>query len=314
MRYTILVLIYVVLLTLHLQAPGSVEGDVQTTTYFCQEVDCATLLLTVLEYNPQAQCAFYDIGEQRILEYVQTHNHTIYLHGDAIDTELQPHVIALDRPGLMHHKFCVYGDTVMTGSWNPTMRGTYLNDNYLLFLTHPAIAQAYRDELKRMRGFKRTAPLSIQNESSRFSVYFCPVHHCEAQVLKQVQEANRSIDLLSFTFTSKPLQAALIEAKGRGVNIRFLQEKRQAHLSSIEEALAEAGAAVRFDGNSYTMHGKVWILDNTTLILGSYNPTKAGTTKNDENLVILTRYSGLVEDFNEEFDRIWQEGIIKPLA
>ena len=314
MRYIIFVFLYVLLILFHIDVSGSEHGDVQTSVFFCQEIDCTTILLTVLEDHPGAICAFYDIGEPRILEYLRTANHTIYVYADAADRELQKYTISLQRPGLMHHKFCVYGDTVLTGSWNPTERGTYFNDNYVLFLTHPTIAEAYRKEIKRITGFKRTHATRLENGTRQVDVFFCPVHHCEQEVNRYVNTAQHSIQILSFTFTSKPLQESLLTAVKRGVQVQFLQEKRQAHLSTIEESLWEAGAEVRYDGNPFTMHGKVWIIDNSTLILGSYNPTKAGTTTNDENLVILTGYPDLVKAFNEEFARVWSAGVIKPLA
>jgi len=51
------------------------------------------------------------------------------------------------------------------------------------------------------------------------------------------------------------------------------------------------------------MHHKVWIIDGKTVITGSFNPTKAGNEKNDENLVII-HDKEIAGQYLEEFKRI----------
>ena len=50
------------------------------------------------------------------------------------------------------------------------------------------------------------------------------------------------------------------------------------------------------------MHHKVFIIDNRTVITGSFNPTKNGDTRNDENILIIhdEKIAGkYLEEFNE---------------
>jgi phosphatidylserine/phosphatidylglycerophosphate/cardiolipin synthase-like enzyme len=55
------------------------------------------------------------------------------------------------------------------------------------------------------------------------------------------------------------------------------------------------------------MHHKVFIIDagreDAVVILGSYNPTKNGNTRNDENLLIIHELS-IAQQFHEEFVRV----------
>ena len=58
------------------------------------------------------------------------------------------------------------------------------------------------------------------------------------------------------------------------------------------------------------MHHKVFIIDQETVITGSFNPTNAGDSKNDENILII-KDKGIAKQFKEEFDKVYTEaGII----
>ncbi len=67
--------------------------------------------------------------------------------------------------------------------------------------------------------------------------------------------------------------------------------------------LKDFGLDVRLDNNSAFLHHKVFILDNETVVTGSYNPTSAGNDKNDENMMII-KDQKVAEQFIEEFKRL----------
>jgi phosphatidylserine/phosphatidylglycerophosphate/cardiolipin synthase-like enzyme len=48
----------------------------------------------------------------------------------------------------------------------------------------------------------------------------------------------------------------------------------------------------------------VFIIDNSTVVSGSYNPTSAGTSRNDENIIII-HDKRVAEKFVAEFERVW---------
>jgi len=64
---------------------------------------------------------------------------------------------------------------------------------------------------------------------------------------------------------------------------------------------------VKKDSNKYNMHHKVFIIDNETVVTGSYNPTSSGDEKNDENILII-HDKGIAKKFLDEFDRVWAYG------
>jgi phosphatidylserine/phosphatidylglycerophosphate/cardiolipin synthase-like enzyme len=60
---------------------------------------------------------------------------------------------------------------------------------------------------------------------------------------------------------------------------------------------------VLVDGNKYTMHHKVIIIDESIVITGSYNFTKAADVENDDNVIIIHSPS-LAQLYLQEFDRV----------
>ncbi|MBI1969670.1 phospholipase, partial [Candidatus Woesearchaeota archaeon] len=70
--------------------------------------------------------------------------------------------------------------------------------------------------------------------------------------------------------------------------------------------LKEGGIPVQRDNNKYNKHQKVFNIDGKTVITGSFNPTKNGDTRNDENLLII-HDQNIAEKFEEEFAQLTEE-------
>ena len=65
----------------------------------------------------------------------------------------------------------------------------------------------------------------------------------------------------------------------------------------------------KVDSNSANMHHKVFIIDEKTVILGSYNPTNNGNTNNDENILII-KEENIAKLFLEEFELLWGDDVV----
>ena len=61
---------------------------------------------------------------------------------------------------------------------------------------------------------------------------------------------------------------------------------------------------VKKDTNKYKMHHKVFIIDNETVVTGSFNPTASAENKNDENIIII-KDRMIAGSFLKEFGRLW---------
>jgi len=144
-------------------------------------------------------------------------------------------------------------------------------------------------------------------ESPKTEALFCPEEQCESRTIAAIKNAETSIEVAIYSFTSKNIEAALIEAKERGVRCRlvldFLQSKSR---YSRTKSLGENGFEIRIAKSGKTMHNKFAIIDHSIVLTGSYNWTKNADTKNDENLVFIFDKK-IANEYSTEFFELWVE-------
>jgi phosphatidylserine/phosphatidylglycerophosphate/cardiolipin synthase-like enzyme len=142
---------------------------------------------------------------------------------------------------------------------------------------------------------------------AQIEVYFAPEDEAAAGIMDTLAEAESTIHFLAFVFTSEPIAEVLIDRVADGVTVRGVLEARSTHNQySQHSRLTAAGAEVLLDANPYVMHHKVFIIDEETVILGSYNFSASAEEENDENLLII-HDSQLATAFLAEFQHIYQE-------
>lgn len=276
------------------------EGFIQT--YFCSEINCSYFLESFLEQRI-TYCALYDLDEPSLLQTITQQHTSVKLFEDYYEEWMPENIVSVGSKALMHHKFCVDEQYVLTGSWNPTERGTYKNDNYILFVKSKLLSENYKKAYDSLEEKQQAIPLKINLSGILVENYFCPTHHCEEEVLEKLEHANESVYILAFSFTSKPIAEKLVEKKEKGLHIEVLFEKTRIASYSQYQYLNASNVTVYKDTNPYTMHEKAFIIDNKTVILGSYNPTKAATEKNDENILII-HDEEIANEFLKEFKRL----------
>lgn len=311
-RYFIYIAIYLLILGIfYMPISGSLtvnneEGFVRT--YFCDEINCSYFLNTFLNNSENAVCALYDLNEKSIVKTIRRNNVTVKLFNKNYEYSMPENVVAVRSKGLMHNKFCVNNDYVLTGSWNPTERGTYKNNNYIIFLKSKILANNYLKAYESLEKNQKAKALEVNLSGILIENYFCPAHNCEEEVLSEINDAKNSILVLAFSFTSKPIAKKLVELNKSGINVKALFEKTRIASYSQYDYLNKSGILVYKDTNPYTMHEKVFVIDGKTVILGSYNPTAAANTKNDENILII-HDKDIANLFVEEFNQLNIENI-----
>lgn len=225
--------------------------------------------------------------------------------------------------GLMHDKFVVIDrQWVWTGSWNLTENGTYRNNNNALLIASAALAKNYSAEFEEMfiGEFGPTSPAKTPNPQITITFqtadgqthevavenYFAPEDGVAAHVIAEVAHAQSRIRFMAFSFTSDEIADALIERARAGVIVQGVIEERNAESEYGEYTrMRDAGLDVWLDGNPYIMHHKVIIIDDATVILGSYNFTSNAENANDENLLII-RDPEVAARFLVEFGRVYE--------
>ena len=218
------------------------------------------------------------------------------------------------RSGLMHNKFAIIDrQAVWTGSWNFTVNGTYRNNNNVLVLESADAVYAFQSEFDEMYeraefGITSTDDgiVEFEHAGGDVSIIFAPEADEISALVAEIEGAAQSIRFMTFVFSLDELAAAMLsQAASRDVTVEGVFEDRNSTASwSQLPALHCAGAAVRQDGNRYVLHHKVIIIDDHTVITGSFNFSRSAERKNDENIVIV-RNAAIAELYLQEWRRIW---------
>jgi len=126
------------------------------------------------------------------------------------------------------------------------------------------------------------------------------------RIVAEVEGAQSRIRFLAFVFTSDEIADAMLERARAGVVVQGVMEERNAEGEYSEyERLRAVVHDVLPDGNPYIMHHKVIIIDDATVILGSYNFTASAEESNDENVLII-HDPEVAALFVAEFGRVYE--------
>jgi len=123
----------------------------------------------------------------------------------------------------------------------------------------------------------------------KVEVLFSPRGGCESAIVSAIKRANRSIHILAYTFTSKAITDALVARRKANIPIRFIGDDVGMKGPGCQiNTLLAAGVECFTDGVHAIAHNKVIIIDEITVIGGSYNFSSAAENRNGENLTITT--------------------------
>ncbi len=143
---------------------------------------------------------------------------------------------------------------------------------------------------------------SLQTDETT-EVFFSPNGGATDAVVREISAAREEIFILAYSFTSRPIAVALLDAHERGVKIIAVLDKRQRNEKHSAAALiSSAGIPVLIDAHHAIAHNKVMIMDRSTLITGSFNFTAAAEGKNAENLLVMKGNQPLIDQYLRNFE------------
>lgn len=138
--------------------------------------------------------------------------------------------------------------------------------------------------------------------SGTVDVYFSPDGGATAAVVKEIGAARTEILVQAYSFTSKPIAKALVDARKRGIRIEVVLDKSQRREKyTSADFVAHAGIPTYIDDRHAIAHNKIMIIDRNTLITGSFNFTKAAEEKNAENLLVMKGNKQLLDRYLRNF-------------
>ncbi|WP_225639296.1 phospholipase D family nuclease [Candidatus Profftia sp. (ex Adelges kitamiensis)] len=139
-------------------------------------------------------------------------------------------------------------------------------------------------------------------------VGFSPGKTAKQIVIMAIEEAKNSIDISAYSFTSKPIALALVDAKERGVNVRVVADKKlNGGKYTAITYLAHHHVPVKLNDKYAIMHNKFIIIDNNSVETGSFNYTQNAVSRNAENVIYLRNRPDIAKKYLQEFNRLWRE-------
>jgi phosphatidylserine/phosphatidylglycerophosphate/cardiolipin synthase-like enzyme len=133
----------------------------------------------------------------------------------------------------------------------------------------------------------------------------------EGRLIEKINAAKSSIHIASFELDLTPVAEALIEAKQRGVDVRWVTDDEFGLEADVEPGhgqfarLQQRGIEVRSDARSALMHNKFWIFDGQIVWTGSTNITENGIFKQDNNVLVI-HSPQVAAIYNREFTEMWE--------
>ncbi len=119
------------------------------------------------------------------------------------------------------------------------------------------------------------------------SVYFSPRGGCTEAIIDEILDAKQSVLVQADSFTSNPIALALLRAHKRGVSVRVVLDSSQL-TAEYSFFFHYWGIPVKLDADHAIAHNKVMVIDERTIITGSFTFSWAAEARNAENLLIIT--------------------------
>ena len=120
-------------------------------------------------------------------------------------------------------------------------------------------------------------------------VAFSPHQGAMELVIKAISEARKSIRVALYSFTSRPIAQALVDAHRHGIEVRAVLDKsnKTARYSSAT-FLANMGIPTRIDYEYAIMHSKYLVIDDDEVELGIQTPKNSSVGNPAESKGIQT--------------------------
>lgn len=275
--------------------------------------------------------AFYDIGDPEVVNaFIRAHKRGVKVRLITDDANLKDKddptlprqsIITLKEAGvtvkddkrsqLMHHKFMVVDNTtVWTGSWNLTTSSMFQHNNNCLMIRSEKLAENFNAEFKRMYEDNMFGPNShnmpyseVIVSNSSIKTYFSPGGGTTQAIINELQKATKSIKFMAFSMTDKDISLVLQDKKKQGLKVEGVFDNCLIPQYSIYWDLRKSNILSLRDGNQALMHHKVMIIDDQTVITGSFNFSKSADQQNNENCLII-KSENIAKLYNSEYLRI----------
>ncbi len=228
--------------------------------------------------------------------------------------------------GVNHNKIGVFDMAVASvGSYNWTFSATFYNFENMLIVRDNVHVSGFVNYFEWMWARSRTleqgaspevpegyygtppqdpAPAMALNHVPVPAYLFSPGSNTENRLSGIIDAAKHTLDVVTFTFSSKPLADAVVAAKNRGVKVRMIMDSTMAKTSAVAKYVFESGVDFRVRGgrtDTGALHNKFAIMDGALLETGSFNWTTNASVNSFEN-VVFTNNTAALNEYQSKYD------------
>lgn len=210
------------------------------------------------------------------------------------------------NPAIFHQKFVVRDyrrravatSAVLSGSANFTGTDCHRNLNHVVTFADARVCREYAGEFARLRagqfgrGQHGQVPRAYSLAGVPVRVLFAPDHTPELEIIKQMLKAGDRVDFAIFTFAgSSGIDDAMIALSAAGRRISGVVDPGQgvqkwAATHDLDRARIALYAPRRSPAFG-KLHHKLMVIDDHTVIAGSFNYTAPANQYNDENIFVI---------------------------
>jgi phosphatidylserine/phosphatidylglycerophosphate/cardiolipin synthase-like enzyme len=130
------------------------------------------------------------------------------------------------------------------------------------------------------------------------------------KLIKHIDAAQKSIHIASFETGLVDVANALIRAKDRGVDVRWITDDENGIAADTKPGrgqfalMKKAGIPIIDDKRGALMHDKFWLFDGETVWTGSTNITVSAMFEQNNNVIVINSAS-LATIYERQFEDMW---------
>ena len=146
-------------------------------------------------------------------------------------------------------------------------------------------------------------------------VGFSPEGSARRLALDTIGQAERSIQVLAYSFQSPRITQALVDARKRGVEVRVVVDEKRNRGKASKAAMdfvTRNGVELRTSSGFHLQHDKTIIVDGDAIATGSFNFAVSAETVNSENLIVVRGMPEVSRRYLAHWQSRWDLG--KPYA
>lgn len=211
--------------------------------------------------------------------------------------------------GIMHLKILVIDHKmVWIGSANMTTNSLRLHSNLVAGIYCPELAKVIHqkgDSLGNVGLSKSIPPQQFDIAGQPLELWFLPDNPNGTERIQQlIKSAKKTIKVAMFTWTRMDFAQRIIEAAERGVEAEIIIDHNSGRgvSAKVTNYLKNNGIPTSLSRGTPLFHHKCTVIDNSILILGSANWTKAAFTQNDDCFIIL---HNLKKQHQKKLKKLW---------